>query len=577
MKDESQAQKEIRRLLLSIYGEAKGEEAYPRILELIGRYKVADVEEGELFSEKDVVLITYGDSLKRQGGDQMPLETLRRFACNLLQDVISTIHILPCFPYSSDDGFSVIDYAQINPELGDWQDIRKLGKDFKLMFDLVLNHISAQGPWFKKYLAGEKGFEELAIEMDPSLDLSGVTRPRALPLLTEFQKDNGETVHLWTTFSADQVDLNFESIDVLLKMVEILLLYAKEGASIIRQDAIAYLWKEPGTTCIHLPQTHDMVKLLRQIYSTARSDGIILTETNVPHAENISYFGNGHDEAQMVYNFSLPPLLVYTFLKEDTSALTRWASTLETPSDETTFFNFSASHDGIGVRPLEGIIPPEELEEMITMVKRNGGRVSYKRNPDGSDSPYELNIAYVDAFLKKGTVGGEDDPLHARRFLASQAIQMVMPGVPGVYIHSILGSRNWNEGVEQTGRARTINREKLDVEAVTSELSVACSFRHQVFNGYARILRARRQQPAFHPNAPFEILDAGSGVFLVKRTSRDGRQTLYAFTNVSSCTAGVNLETLEITGGYKDLLSGEAVTSKTLELNPYQVAWLSNT
>lgn len=577
MKEESQIHIDIKRLLQSIYGEVKGSGVFPRILELIRRYKVADAEKRELFSQQDVVLITYGDSLKRPGAKELPLETLRRFTSNLMEDVISTIHILPCFPYSSDDGFSVIDYAQINPELGDWQQIRELGKAFKLMFDLVLNHISAQSPWFKKYLAGEKGFEELAIEMDPSLDLAKVTRPRALPLLTAFQKESGETVHLWTTFSADQVDLNFKSTEVLLKMVEILLLYAREGASIIRMDAIAYLWKLPGTNCIHLPQTHDMVKLLRLIFSAVRHDGLVLTETNVPHTENISYFGSGHDEAHMVYNFTLPPLLVYTFMKEDTSVLARWARTLETPSDETTFFNFSASHDGIGVRPLEGIIPPEELEEMIKMVEQNGGQVSYKQNPDGSESPYELNITYVDAFLRKGKAGNKEDFLHAQRFLASQAIQLVLPGVPAVYIHSILGSRNWNEGVGQTGRARTINREKLDVDTVTCELSIARSLRHRVFNGYVRMLRTRRQQPAFHPNAPFEIPDAGSNVFLVRRTSLDGRQTLNAFTNVTSRSVKINLEMLDVPKESIDLFSSKTYSAHTLVLAPYQVLWLSNT
>jgi sucrose phosphorylase len=159
-------------------------------------------------------------------------------------------------------------------------------------------------------------------------------------------------------------------------------------------------------------------------------DVVIITETNVPHAENISYFGNGRDEAQLVYNFTLPPLLFYSFVKEDSTILSRWARDLHLPSSQNTFFNFTASHDGIGVRPLEGILPPEELQALIEIVNANGGKVSYKQNPDGTESPYELNITYVDAIL------ADQNSTRADKFLASQAIQYVLPGVPATYILS---------------------------------------------------------------------------------------------------------------------------------------------
>jgi sucrose phosphorylase len=563
---------DILHLLHSLYGREKGDAAHRKITDLIRHHKIKESREEELFSEKDIVLVTYGDSLNRENETEKPLTTLYRFAGSRLKDIISTIHILPCFPYSSDDGFSVIDYASINPGLGSWDEVRTLAGEFKLMLDLVLNHISTQNPWFRKYLGGEEGFRDLVIEVDPTADLSMVVRPRLSPLITAFQKNNHEAVYLWTTFSADQVDLNFKSIDVLLKMVEILLLYAGAGASIIRLDAVAYPWKEIGTDCINLPQTHALVKLLRKIFNSVRRKGIIITETNVPHAENISYFGSGHDEAQMVYNFALPPLLVYTFMKEDTGILSRWARTLAAPSAETTFFNFTASHDGIGVRPLEGIIPPGELAKMIEMVKKNGGMVSYHRNADGSENPYELNITYVDVFLRKD--GHGRDPLHVRRFLASQAIQLVLPGVPAIYIHSLLGSHNWVEGVAQTGRARTINREKLNPDRVTAELADPDSFRHRVFTGYTHMLKIRRDQPAFHPNAPFEIPFIDSRVFLVIRKS--GTQIIYAFTNVSPQFLQVNLKANHIPVGTIDLLGGERVTSDVLELSPYDVVWLSH-
>ncbi|MFC1856478.1 sugar phosphorylase [Thermodesulfobacteriota bacterium] len=555
----------IKHLVKRIYGENKGEQALHKILPLIEAFAVQKSQGTGYFSQEDVVLITYGDTLNR--GGEAPLATLHGFASEFLKDAISTLHFLPFFPYSSDDGFSVMDFLTINPELGSWQDVTAMGKDFSLMFDYVVNHFSSKSQWFKYYLESKEGFEDFAIEVDPMRDLSMVTRPRSLPLLSAYKKRNGETAHLWTTFSADQIDFNFESPDVLAKMIEVLLFYVAQGATILRLDAIAYLWKEIGTNCIHLSRTHDMVKLFRSILDRTAPDVILLTETNVPHDENISYFGNGRDEAQMAYNFTLPPLLFYTFVKEDASVLSEWAMGLHLDSETNTFFNFTASHDGIGVRPLEGILAQEDLADLIEIVQANGGKVSYKQNPDGSESPYELNITYLDAILADSASG------NAARFLASQAIQYVLPGVPATYIHSLLGSRNWTEGVKQTGRARTINREKLQIEKVLEELKHPESFRSKVFFPYLELIKIRTRQQAFHPNAAFEILETGPKLFAIKRECED--QTIYALTNISSQQISVSLSDHGVSGQMTDVLTSETYTADAFDLKPYQYVWLT--
>jgi sucrose phosphorylase len=563
------AMQRFKDLLIEIYGPVTGPQAWSRIAPLIENAPRQKGRGEGFFSEKDVVLITYGDSIRREG--QVPLQTLHAFAREYLQGVISAVHFLPFFPWSSDDGFSVKDFTTIDPQLGDWADVARFGRDFDLMFDYVANHISAQSQWFRDYIAGKPGFADLAIEMDPALDLSMVTRPRALPLLTEFKKDAGETVHVWTTFSEDQVDLNYRSLDVLVKMLEALLLYVAKGARLVRMDAIAFLWKEIGTTCLHLPQTHAMVKLFRAVFDIVAPDTVIITETNVPHAENISYFGNGHDEAQMVYNFTLPPMLFHAFVTGDTTELSNWARGLTLESPDTTFFNFTASHDGIGVRPLEGILPPEAVNETLAeAVKASGGQISYKNNPDGTQSPYELNITYVDAMRVPGR---EDDPRHPARFLASQSIQYALPGVPATYVHSLMGSRNWYAGLAQTGRARTINREKLDVENLIAELKNPESFRARVFNPYTHMIRTRTSQPAFHPNAGFDILDLGPQVFGIMRKS--SAQTLWAVTNITGKPARIDLTTTGADGKLKDLMTETLVDPSALELGPYQFMWLS--
>ncbi|MEE9122434.1 MAG: alpha-amylase family glycosyl hydrolase [Syntrophobacteria bacterium] len=556
---------EVKRILKKIYGEREGELAFRSIVVLVEKFPAMKSKGEGYFSQEDVVLITYGDSLL--GESQVPLVTLHNFANTYLKDAISTIHFLPFFPWSSDDGFSVVDFFAINPELGSWEEVVSIGRDFQLMFDYVVNHFSSKGQWFEDYLAGKEEYADFAMEVDPSTDLSQVTRPRSLPLLSEYKKHDGSTVHLWTTFSADQIDFNFRSLDVLEKMIEALLFYVKQGATMLRLDAIAYLWKEIGTTCIHLSETHDMVKLFRSILDLVAPDVIIITETNVPHQENISYFGDGKDEAQMVYNFTLPPLLFYSFLKENGTVLTDWAKGLHLESASNTFFNFAASHDGIGVRPLEGILPPEEIDALAEVVKANGGQVSYKRNPDGSDSPYELNITYVDAIL------ADSESTQAEKFLASQAIQYVLPGVPATYIHSLVGSRNWLEGVKQTGRARTVNREKLDVENLMSELKDPESFRARIFFSYIDLIKIRKKQQAFHPNADFEILEIDPKVFAIKRYCKE--QTIYALTNISSKDLSVSLSGNEVAAQMMDLITGEQINADSIILKPYQYMWLN--
>ncbi len=555
-------------LLGKIYGENEGARARELIAPLIESFSPVEKRRGDLFDQRDVFLITYGDSLEK--GGERPLKTLRDFAARRFKGVFDTIHILPFFPYSSDDGFSVMDFEAVNSELGDWSDIRAFREDFGLMFDLVINHVSAKSDWFAKYLAQEEEFDELAIEVGPGVDLSMVVRPRTLPLLTEFAKKSGEEVSVWTTFSADQIDLNYRSPQVLEKMLAVLLLYLSQGATALRLDAIAYLWKEIGTSCIHLEQTRDVVRLIRAAIDRLAPGTVVITETNVPHEENVSYFGNGRDQAHMVYNFTLPPLLLYSIHKGDAKKLSDWAEGLSTPSDQCAFFNFTASHDGIGVRPLEGIVPDEEIAWLSDIVLKNGGRVSSKSNPDGSRSPYEFNIVYLDALRDPA---GSDEATDIAMFLLSQAVQYALPGVPATYIHSVLGSRNWSAGVEKTGMARTINREKLDAEAVEAELRDPDSFRSRVFHSYLEMIRVRRSQPAFHPNAAFRILRCDSRVFACERRCEE--QTLLALANLSPENVAVDLSAE--TGGktYCDLFIEEEKEVRELELTPYQYLWLS--
>jgi sucrose phosphorylase len=583
-----QTEKRILNHLTFLYGEDDAEQIWQQLHSRLEQFQRTnphkEIPPEDILTQKDVILITYGDQIRSEG--EKPLQTLADFVETYLQNFISTIHLLPFFPYSSDDGFSVIDYRQVDPALGSWEHIEKIRQCCDLMFDAVINHISRKSAWFQRFREGEEPYDEYFITVDPDTDLSQVVRPRALPLLTPVETEQGVR-HVWTTFSNDQIDLNFSNPDVMVEIIDLLLFYIEHGAQIIRLDAIAYLWKEIGTSCIHLPQTHHVVKLFRAILDLVAPDVILITETNVPHEENISYFGDAldsgtggeaaprGDEAQMVYQFPLAPLVLHTFHVGDAHKLTEWAATLEAPFANTTFFNFIASHDGIGVRPAEGILTDEEVQALVDRTMAHDGHVSYKTNQDGSKSVYELNITLFDALNDPKK---PDHRLDLKRFLASQAIMLTLAGVPGIYVHSLFGSRNCHTCVEETGRARSINREKFQREALEAFLADPESLGARVYNGYAQLLTIRRQHQAFHPQGEQQILSLDKRVFAVLRTAPDRSEQILCLTNVTDQTVRLRLApsgALPRATQWHDLFSDVNVDIPAdIELPPYQVFWL---
>lgn len=569
----------VRQHLEVIYAEVPGVEADAALVaSLLDTMRLgAEVQAPEPYvnhwSERDALLITYGDSLLGVG--EKPLHTLKRFLDAHANDVLSGVHILPFYPWTSDDGFAVLDYSSVNEALGNWQDIRAIAGDYDLMADLVINHCSSRSAWFENFLRDEEPGRDYFFTASPEVDLSTVVRPRTSPLLRPVETVRG-TRHVWCTFSHDQVDLDFRNPEVLRQFVAILRLYLDQGVRIIRLDAIAFLWKIPGTSCLNLPQTHEVVRLLRTLVEHARPDALLITETNIPNRENLSYFGNAN-EAHCVYNFSLPPLLINTLLTGDCTYLRQWLMSMPPAQNGTTYFNFIASHDGIGLRPAEGLLSDEELAALIGTLQRFGGRVSWRALEGGEQRPYEVNIALYDAL--QGTVSGSDS-LGLQRFVCAHAIMFALEGIPGVYIHSLLGTRNDYQRLEHSGHNRAINRHQWQWPALEAELADPGSPHHQVLVQLQALLRTRGRQPAFHPNATQFTLQLGSAMLGFWRQSQDRRQSIFCVSNVSNQACELNLRDLNLidTDSWRDLITGEqfAGVDHTLTLQPYQSVWLSN-
>ncbi|MBS9402944.1 sugar phosphorylase [Halomonas sp. TRM85114] len=564
--------------LALIYGQ-RAEEVLKRLLTLVAHQGSALLARRPdtpppLWSERDQWLITYGDSLL--DGDRPPLEALESFIDTRLPDTFSGVHILPFFPWSSDDGFSVIDYRQVEPSLGDWSHIRRLAEHGALAFDLVLNHVSRESLWFVDYLSDSKPGRDFFIEMDPATDLSAVVRPRNSPLLVPVATRRG-TRHLWATFSDDQIDLDFANPDVLLEFIDILLFYLQQGARIIRLDAIAYLWKEIGTSCVHLPQTHEVVRLMRAIVDYLAPGTLLLTETNVPHRENISYFGldrlsgpdDTPDEAHLVYQFPLPPLLLHTLTSGEAGTLATWLSSLPELPPGCSYLNFTASHDGIGVRPLEGRMPTHEIEALTELMHRFGGFVSMRANPGGEDTPYEINITWFDAM--KGTRRGAD-PWQVERFLCSQNLMMALQGIPALYLHSLTASLNDHEGVERSGRLRSLNRRRWQREDLDELLDSRNTPTREVFMALKRRLAVRRSEPCFHPDAPQRVIPSPPELLVLERGPLSDGRRLLAIHNITDRRQPLALSELDARSWY-DLL--EKATVKRIDsLAPYRSLWL---
>lgn len=548
-----------------LYGAENTPQILERVEKLVAEYRTRiPLRDGEL-TERDSILITYGDQV--QSSDSKPLQTLNTFCKQYLTDIVNGIHILPFYPWTSDDGFSVVDYRQIDPALGDWDDVSSM-KNFRLMFDGVINHISSKSEWFQGFLRDDPRYRDYFLVVEGgSPDLSRVVRPRTLPLLTSFDTPSGEK-QVWTTFSDDQIDLNYKNPEVLLEILDILLMYVEQGATFIRLDAIAYMWKEIGTTCIHLPQVHSIIQFLRAVLNEVAPHVHLITETNVPHVDNISYFGDGTDEAQLVYNFALPPLTLHTLHTGDARALSEWAKTLTLPSDKTTFFNFLASHDGIGLNPARGILSNADIDSLVNKVIAHDGLISYKHNADGTQSPYEMNINYFDALSNPN----ENEPLslQADRFITAQAIMLSLVGVPGIYFHSLFGSRGWLEGVKQTGRNRTINRQKCQFDQLQNELADENSLRSKVFTRYRKLLKTRSNISAFHPHGSQKVLDVHPSVFAIERISPDGTSRVLCLHNVSKQKIAFATYYASAT----DLFTSESVQISNIILEPCQILWV---
>ena len=568
-------QRKIKLKLKSIYkynlSEIEINDCSKEITKIINKFNKKKNKKKKIISEKTSIVICYGDSVFSSSQRHL-LKNFQSFFQKKLSKYFNTIHFLPFYPSSSDSGFAVKDHYKIDNRLGNWSDIKKFSKKNDIMADIVINHSSARGLWFKNFLKDKKPGKDYFLTVNSNFNVSKVIRPRDHQLLKKidiFKKPE----YLWRTFSPDQLDMNFKNPGVLLRFIKIMINLMNHGVTIFRLDAIAYLWKESGTKCINLRETHEIIKLFRLVCSLLNIESVIVTETNLPEKENISYFGNT-DEANWIYNFSLPPLLIYSFLFENSYYLKNWNKKLPQTKKGNSYLNFIASHDGIGMRPVEGIINKDNKDKFIKRLKKNGSKFSYRKVQNKSKKVYEANITVFNA-LKRS----DYDPkgkFFLERFISAHSIMISFEGVPAIYFNSLFGTSNDKAKYIITGNNRDLNRYRWNHNNITEKLKNTKSKQSIFYKSITDLLHIRRKQKAFHPNGLRSGINMGPKIFCFKRQSIDKKQIIICITNLSS-----KIQTKKIDNKFlkwKNLLdySNNHILDKMIKLKPFQTVWLSN-
>jgi len=528
----------------------------------------------ELWSANDVLLIAYPDNLSSQ--NTSPLQCLKNFLGEHLSDTISIVHVLPFFPSTSDDGFSIQNYFEVDKKFGDWSDLNNLTEHSTLMADLVLNHCSVKNEWFIGYQNGNPMYENFFCTVDEDFDLTNIVRPRSSPLKEKFLI-NGEEKNIWCTFSRDQVDLNFKNPEVLRKLLDVIFWYIENGVRVLRLDAVAFIWKTSGTTGLNALQAHLIVRLIRILVDYVDRGIILITETNLPVHENLSYFGNGN-EAHWIYNFTLPPLSIFTLMFGDATQMRKWSMGMPPALPNTAYLNFLSSHDGIGLRPIEGVLTDQQIDQMVSQLEHNGSLFSWRNVTQSEQKIYEANITLFDSLrLTPSDPTGE---FKIQRYLAANSIMLGFEGVPAFYLNAMFATGNDIEEVNKNCSNRAINRHKWSKTELEKRLKSPNKIENLVLNSLKNLISKRKIQPAFHPNATQFTLQLESCFFGVWRQSIDRSQSIFAITNVTHLEQNLSLSHLNLvfSDRWYDIISGDEITNSesVLSFLPYQTYWISN-
>jgi len=532
-----------------------------------------EIRDKERWNESHSVLITYADSIYKNG--EPTLITLRKLLSKHFGSLSKVVHILPFLKSTSDGGFAVSSYDSLEEKFGDWDDLKSISKNHDLMADLVLNHVSSSHPWVQQFIKSQEPGISNVFSPKQNLDWSNVVRPRSSSLFSQINTDDGPK-QVWTTFGPDQIDLNWHNPKMTLEFLNLITTYLTNGIKWLRLDAVGFIWKESGTTCLHLPKAHSIVKLLRVLLNNLLDDGVLITETNVPQKENLSYL-IPDNEAHMAYNFPLPPLLLEAIITSRADILNSWIFDWPKLPGDTTLFNFTASHDGVGLRALEGLMNEQRIKDLLINCEKRGGLVSHRRLSSGEDKPYELNISWWSAMEDSSR---DSNRFQFERFILTQLLVMALKGVPAFYLPALLASENDIKSFSMTGQRRDLNREKFKLENLLSVLNNPESNANKNLKYLRNAMDVRSELKQFHPCSEMKCLSKGrSDIVVIKRGI--GPESVFAIHNMTENKINYQLNDNDLPKiidndfNSHNFLTSTKYNCKNISLDPFQVIWLS--
>jgi len=476
--------------------------------------------------KNQIHLCTYADRL---GGN---LKALSRLLDGPFGGLFGGVHILPFFTPidGTDAGFDPIDHTEVDARVGDWDDVRALGKRYEVMADLIVNHVSAQSVQFKDYSAKREAsdFNGLFLRFFSVFpdgasedDLLAVYRPRPGLPFTYTTLDDGSKALLWTTFTSNQIDIDVTHPCGRQYLNSILDTFETADICSIRLDAVGYAIKKPGTSCFMIPETFSFIDALTV---AARQRGMeVLVEIH-------SYYRKQIEIAQRVdrvYDFALPPLVLHALINKTGQYLKAWLAI--SPRNAVTVLD---THDGIGVIDVgaeagvadaPGLMPAAAIDRLVEQMHANSRGQSRKATGAAASNLdlYQVNCTYYDAL-------GRND----RDYLLARAIQFFAPGVPQVYYVGLLAGENDMELLERTQVGRDINRHYYSHDEIERQMQ------RPVVQSLFRLMRWRNTHPAF--SGDFSLPDCDDQYFIARWSN--GEHWAELDIDFVSCTAAITDE-----------------------------------
>lgn len=520
--------KKLRDLFLKFYDEEYLID-FERILD---KLKIKKNKKFKLNSQ-DIIFLTYPNSIEN-------LNKLYEFTKeNKFEELFSTIHILPFLESDADGGFAVVDYKKVDLKYGTWREIKKFSKRYKLISDLILNHTSNNNKWFLDFLDSRNNFY---FKFDKNFDYSKVFRPRSTSLFTNYLG-----TFVWTTFSDKQVDLNLNEVKVFFNFLEIISFYFKKGINILRLDAIPYLFKKSGTSCVNLDENYDLVELFIKSLKHINSEVKFISEVNFGDEVNLNYLEK--TSTDLIYEFTFPMLLIYCIYNKDFKYFLKWAQDFDFNKD---VIFFLSNHDGISFRGIKNFLNENDFNDFFNSLLRNNFLINYK-TIDGKDEPYELNSTYF-SLLKEIL---NKDPSKEHLFCFN--LLLFIKGVPLIYYLDIIKAQNDYHLFSITNHKRDLSRPKFKYEDYLVKIN------NSFFDIFKNLVLIRNQFD--FDKYSFKIHEEKGFLFL---SYENESEILISISNITSLSKEYKFNFKS----YFDLIEDKIVQSDIIYLEKYNFKWI---